>query len=130
MTKFEALMDYLTDLVDTTVLEKLAINYYNSQNSSTYTTEDGDTYHLFTQEEIDEQLFEIAEDYFYDYMYNLERMAEEANTSKERTSFQIILEAVDVIEAQTALSKKLDLAEEKNYSEITEIGKYTIFLDD
>lgn len=104
-TKLESLIQVLTDEgTEKEVLDKLVLDYFNRQYIDSFETAD-QTYEVLTQTEKEEQLYDIAEGLFYDYEYELERLAARSDNPShlrvlidsldERIGIERIIEVLD-----------------------------------
>lgn len=119
-TRLESLYNTLleNELIKEEVLEDMVLKYFLNQNSKTFFVE-GVDYTVLSQGELDDEMYTIAEDLYYDYISKLEARVEESR-GKE---FSALKGLVDLINEDQGVQIVLNTLDEEEDYYLTYIGK-------
>lgn len=123
-TKLESLVEVLTRTgTSQEIIDQLILNYFDDQYADSFETVN-DTYEVLTEQEKDRALYDIAEDLFFDYQSELERLA---SRSDNYTFLDALIRTIDEDRGTQAIVKHLSYEDEMNIDCFGETEEHCVY---
>lgn len=109
--------------VDQALIDKVIIDNYDKAHTKEFTVGD-EIYRVLSPEDIDNELYDIAEDLFYDYEAVL---FERISRSNDAVYLEAIIGTINVDQGTKAIAQLLDYEEMNNMTIVALNDDYKIF---
>lgn len=123
-TKLEVLVEVLREIgTEDEEINALILNYFENQNSKEFETSEL-TYTVLSQREIEDELYEVAENKYFDVIESLE---DSAYRGRNTSLALLVLKHISEEDATQAIAEGLDYKEEFCVSLVAEHYPYYIY---